>query len=127
MARDLVSLAQTLQVDKLVVAALVTEQLGMSAALDDLALIEDVDDVGLLDRAETVGNGNGGAAASGGIKRGLDDLLGLGVEGGGGFVEEENLGVTQEGAGRSPHAASGHQTTCHPCCRRRCGSLREET
>jgi hypothetical protein len=94
-----VRLAQTLHVDQLEISALGVEQLVVGAALDDAALVEDVDDVRVLDGAETVGDGDGGATLRGGIKGGLHHLLGLGIQGGGGFVEEKDFGVTKESTG----------------------------
>jgi hypothetical protein len=46
-----------------------------------------------------VGNGNHGFAGGEFFQRGLDHALALGIEGGGGFVEEEDGGVLQQGAG----------------------------
>lgn len=92
-------LAQALQVDQLVVAALVAQELGVRATLDDLALVKHVDDVGLLDRAETVGHSNGGPTTSGGVQGGLNNLFRLGVQGRGGLVQQQDLGITQESAG----------------------------
>ena len=66
---------------------------------DNPPLVKHVNHVGFLDRAEAVRDGDGGSALGGSIESSLDDLLGLGVEGRGGFVEEEDLGVAKEGAG----------------------------
>lgn len=74
------SLAQTLQVNQLIVAALIPQKVVVRTALNDLALVKHVDDVGLLDRAETVRHGDGGSAAGGRVQGCLDDFLGLGVE-----------------------------------------------
>jgi hypothetical protein len=63
------------------------------------ALINHIDDIRLLDRAKSVRNSNRCPPPRRGIQRGLDDLLGLGVQGAGGFVEEEDLGVAEESAG----------------------------
>lgn len=71
----------------------------MVSGLEDLTLVEHEDDVCVLDGAESVHDGDGGAVLCGDFKGGLDDLLGLGVERGGGFVEEEDLGVSDQGAG----------------------------
>jgi hypothetical protein len=70
----------------------------MCPTLHHHALINHIDDVRFLDRAKSVRNSDGRASPRRGIQRGLDDLLRLGVEGAGGFVEEENLGVAEEGA-----------------------------
>lgn len=92
-------LLQTLQVHQLGVPAVLAHQLRVRALLDDAALVEDVDDVGALDSAEAVGDGNGGAALGRLVQGGLDDVLGLGVEGRRGLVQEQDLGVADQGAG----------------------------
>jgi hypothetical protein len=76
-----------LQAHQLVVASLIMKELVMSAALDYSTLVKDVNDIGLLDGAETMGNGDSGTALGGSIKRGLDHLLRLRVKSGCGFVE----------------------------------------
>ena len=68
----------------------------MSAGLDDLAAVEDVDDVGLLDGAETVSDGEGGAATRRGVERRLHDLFRLRVKCRGGLVEQQDLGIAQK-------------------------------
>lgn len=92
-------LLQALQVHQLGVPAVLAHQLRVRALLDDPALVEDVDDVGALDGAEAVGDGNGGAALGRLVQGGLDDVLGLGVEGRRGLVQEQDLGVADQGAG----------------------------
>ncbi|GJC95043.1 hypothetical protein ColKHC_03869 [Colletotrichum higginsianum] len=92
-------LLQRLQVDQLGVAAVHLHQLGVRALLDDASLVEDVDDVGLLNGAEAMGDGNGGAALGGLVEGGLDDVLRLGIEGRRGLVQQQDLGVADEGAG----------------------------
>lgn len=77
--QGLLLLAQTLQVDKLEIPALLRQELGVRAALHDLALVEDVDHVGLLDSGQAVGDGNGSAALCGEVERCLHDLFGFGV------------------------------------------------
>lgn len=74
------------------------QQLDVSALFDDAALVDDIDHVGLLNRAEAVGDGDGGAAASGSIEGVLHDLFALAVERGGGLVEKEDGGIAEEGA-----------------------------
>jgi hypothetical protein len=71
----------------------------VGTTLNDLTLIKDIDDISLLDRAETVSHSDGSATTSSSIQSSLNDLLGLRVQSGSGFVEEENLGVAKEGAG----------------------------
>jgi hypothetical protein len=45
------ALAQALEVDEFVVSALLMKKFGVCSALDNLALIKDIDYVGLLNRA----------------------------------------------------------------------------
>jgi hypothetical protein len=71
----------------------------VSTTLNDLTLIKDIDDISLLDRAETVSHSDGSTTTSSSIQSSLDDLLGLRIQSGSGFVEEEDLGVAEEGAG----------------------------
>lgn len=92
-------LAQTLEVDQLEIPCLFGHQGPVRAGLDDAAAVEDVDDVCFLDRAQSVRDGDGGATSGGGVEGGLDDFLGLAVECGRGFVEEQDGGVAEEGAG----------------------------
>lgn len=44
-------------------------------------------------------DGDGGAALRGGVECVLDDTFRGGIECGGGFIEEEDLWVAEEGAG----------------------------
>jgi hypothetical protein len=67
--------------------------------LYDPALVKDVDNVGVLDCAQAMRDGDGCAALCGRVKGGLYDAFGCGVEGGCGFVEKQDLRVTEEGAG----------------------------
>lgn len=81
-------LAQALQVDELGIPAVAVHQLGVGALLDNAALVEHVDDVGLLDRGQTVGNSNSRAALGGLVQSSLHHLFTLRVEGGRGLVKE---------------------------------------
>lgn len=68
----------------------------MRSTLNDASLVEHVDDIGSLDGTETMRHSDGSATLCGGIQSCLDDLLGLGVEGRGGFVEKEDLRIAEE-------------------------------
>lgn len=46
-----------------------------------------------------MGDSDGGAALGGGVEGRLDDLLRLRVQSGRGFIKEQDLGITKEGAG----------------------------
>ena len=71
----------------------------MAAGFDDLAVVQDQDEVGALDGRQAVRDGEDGATFHGVFQGRLDGPLGFGVEGGGGFVEDQDGGVPQEGAG----------------------------
>lgn len=73
--RQLLLLLQALQADQFKVPALACQQLVVCTRLNNLASVEDVDDIGFLDGAKTMGDSEGGAALGGGIKCRLDDLL----------------------------------------------------
>jgi len=81
------------------VVAILRQQLGMSAALDNPPLVHDQDQVGLLDGRQAVGDHQGGAALHDLVQSSLDMPLGLGIEGRGGFVENQQWGILQQGAG----------------------------
>ena len=84
----LVRLPQPLQFDQLGISFLERHKFLMRSGLHDLALVEDVDDIGVLDGTESMGDANGGSSRAGVVESGLDDLFGLTVECGGSFVEE---------------------------------------
>lgn len=71
----------------------------MGAAFDDLAVFHDEDLVGAADGGEAMGDDEGGAAAHEVGETFLDHGFGFGVEAGGGFVEDEDAGVGEDGAG----------------------------
>jgi hypothetical protein len=66
--------------------------------LDNLALVKDIDDVRVLDRAETMCNGDCCAAFGSGVESDLDHALGCRVERRRGFVKEEDFGIAEESA-----------------------------
>lgn len=73
----------------------------MRTRFHDVAFFQHVDAVGVEDGAEAVRDEQGNLAAFGAdVADGPGDfLLGQGVEGGGSFVEEEEFGAAQQGAG----------------------------
>ena len=75
------------------------EQFVVGAALDDLAVVQDEDLVGVADGGEPVRDGDRGASCRHGVDGFLDGLLGLRVEGARGLVEDEDGRVAQDGAG----------------------------
>src|SRR5215207_3449822 len=75
------------------------EELLVRAALAQLAVVEDEYLVGALDGREAVRDDDGGAVAQHALDGLLDELLGLGVDGAGRLVEDEERRVEGERAG----------------------------
>ena len=71
----------------------------MGAALDDAALVDDQDLVGLADGGQAVGDDQAGAAFERGVEGALDGVLRLGVEVGRGLVEHDDRRRLEEQAG----------------------------
>src|SRR5690606_20714433 len=69
----------------------------MGAPLHDLAALHDDDLVGVPDGAEAVGHDNARTAPAPQVP--VDFHLGAGVQGAGGFVEDEEAGVIHQGTG----------------------------
>ena len=103
-------------VPELVVVTLLLEQLLMAAMLHNLAIVNDVDLVNILDGGQPVGNGDGGAADLGSIQGILHYLkqeklssvlfrhlylylFTLCVQGRSGLIKKQNLGVPDQGPG----------------------------
>ena len=74
------------------------EQLLVRAVLAQLAFVHDEDGVGALDGAEAVRDEHAGAAGDHALKRRADAEFGFGVDGAGGFVEDEDAGLVRERA-----------------------------
>lgn len=75
------------------------EKTVVRAALDDAATFQDEDTIGAANRGEAVGNDQNGAVFHDAIEGLLDESFGFGIEGGGGFIEDENTGIMKDGAG----------------------------
>ena len=71
----------------------------MAAAFGDAAAFEDEDLVGVADGGEAVGDDEARAVFHQMVEGFLDETLGGGVNTGGGFVEDEDRRVFQEGTG----------------------------
>ena len=71
----------------------------MGTLFDDAAVFDDADAVGFADGGEAVSDDDGGTALHEGIEGFLNLFFGLGIEAGGGLVEEEDGGVFQDGPG----------------------------
>lgn len=87
-----------LEVEEFGVAAVQGEEFGVGALLGDAAIFEDEDAVGHADGGEAVADEDGHFVA-GEFGEAFEDFeFGAGVEGGGGFVEDDELGVAHVGA-----------------------------
>ena len=73
----------------------------MGAVLAELAFVHDEDGVGGLDGAEAVRDEDAGAAGDHAGEGEADAVLGVGIDGAGGFVEDEDGGRVGEGAGEA--------------------------
>ena len=71
----------------------------MRALLDDVALLDDEDQIGILDRRETVDDHEGGASRGQAIHRLLDQYLGAGIYAARRFVEDQERCVLHDRAG----------------------------
>src|SRR5688500_7471005 len=107
-----------LELVEAVVDAAPGEQLLVGAQLAHLALVQHQDAVGAMDGGQAVGDDDRGAAGEQPLERRLDELLGLGVDRGGGLVEDQDARVEGQGAGegeelllphREPGAALAHR------------------
>lgn len=71
----------------------------VGAALDDLAVVEDHDDVGVLDGGESVGDDENGASFHERIHAALDEGFGAGIDGRRCFVENHHWRIADGCAG----------------------------
>ena len=94
-----------LAVIKAGVEAVLGEEGGVVALFDDLALIQDVDAVGAANGAETVGDDDGGASVEEAFEGLLDLGFGDGIDIGGGFIQDEDAGGGEHGAGYADELA----------------------
>ena len=94
-----------LEVPKLVILALFLQQLLMGAALHDLAVIHDQDQVTIADGGQAMRDHKGGASAHDAVHTALDELFGTRVDGTRGLVQDEHRRI---GDG---HARDGEQLT----------------
>ena len=84
----LIVLSEALEVDELGVPAVAMHQLGVCALLDNPALVKHIDNVCLLNRAQTVCHSNGRATLGSLVKGSLHHLFTLAVEGRCSFIKE---------------------------------------
>lgn len=66
----------------------------MRALLDEFAVVEDADEIGVADRAEAVGDDEGGEVRAEVVEGLLDEFLGGVVEGGGDLVQQQERGFS---------------------------------
>ena len=71
----------------------------MRALLDDLAVFDDDDFIRIADGGEAVGDDKTGASLHEAQQGFLDSRFGARVHAGGGFVEDEDARVSEDGAG----------------------------
>lgn len=71
----------------------------MRPRFDDASVSDDVDAVGVLDGGESVGNDQGGAILHEFFEGGLNPPFRFGIQGRGGFVQNEDGGISEQGAG----------------------------
>ncbi len=71
----------------------------MLALLHDVAVVHHQDQVGVADGGQAMGDDEAGAALHQGVHRLLDQHLGVGIHRTGGFVQDQDRGVGQDGAG----------------------------
>ena len=71
----------------------------MGAGIGDFTLGHDDDEVGGEDGGEAVGDGDDSFTGGEFFQGGLDHTFAFGVQGGGGFVQEEDGGVLEQSAG----------------------------
>ena len=81
------------------VSAIACDEFVVGAAFDDFPLAEDEDGVGVADGGKAVGDDETGAAFHETFECFIDKPLAFGAKGGGGFVEQEDAGIGQNGAG----------------------------
>jgi len=90
----------------------------VAADVEQAATLEDCHRVGSLDGADAVGHHHGGQLGQGVAEAVPERGLGVGVERGGGVVEHEQGGLTDQGSGqRDPltlTAGQGHAALTHP-------------
>ena len=90
---------QLLHVVEAFVVTVFGDEFVVLTAFDYFTFVEDVDDVGVLDGGKAMGDGDGGAGLHQSVEGFLNEVLAFGVEGGGGFVKDEDGRVLEDGTG----------------------------
>ena len=84
---------------ELIVFAFLGDELVVGTALDDPALFQDHDTVGIADRGKTMGNNEGGSALHELVHTILYNALCSGIDGAGGLVEDQHRRVGDGSSG----------------------------
>src|SRR5579859_4819366 len=87
------------------VSAVGLEQAFVGAALDDAALVQYQYEVRFSNRAQPVGDDEGGSTSQQDVEGLLQPGFGDGVDGAGGFIEHDDAGIGQHGAGEANQLA----------------------
>src|SRR3954464_2377119 len=87
-----------LQAEKRGIASATAEQLVMPALLDDLSALDHQDRVGVHDGVQAMRDHDGGAVLAKMLDRLLNLFLGLGIERGGSFIEQDDRRVLDQRA-----------------------------
>ena len=88
-----------LQLVKLPVDSAFGQQFLVRSHFAQLALVHDDDLVGALNRGETMGDDDGGAAFDHSLQGIANAEFGFGIDTGSGFIEDQDCGVMRQGAG----------------------------
>ena len=113
--------ARVLELVEPVVEAALLQQLGVGAALADLAAVHDEDAVGVLDGRQPVRDDQRGAPAEQARHGILDEQLGLGVDARRRLVEHQDRRAGRPARGRRRAAGAGRR---RGCCRARARARR---
>ena len=94
-------LRQGLRTDEAGIEPVLRQKLGMGALLDGFPVGHGDDEVGVAHGREPMGDDDGGAATAEAGERLLHQRLAFGVQRAGGFIEQQDAGVAEQGAGQS--------------------------
>jgi hypothetical protein len=83
-------------------------------ALHDTTLADKVDLIALLDRAESVGDGDGRSALGGPVESILNNTFTVTVERGSSFVEQQDRRVAEQGTGNGDSFYEGGSARISP-------------
>jgi hypothetical protein len=75
------------------------DQFIMGSMLNDRAVLHDVNTVGIADGGQAVGDNDRGAMFGDDVKRSLNRGFGFVIDGAGGFIQDQDRRVFQDGTG----------------------------